>query len=44
MSYKILATDIDGTITDERGRLHLKAAEWIRKLEDKGIPGHFGLR
>jgi phosphoglycolate phosphatase len=38
MSYKILATDIDGTITDERGRLHLQAAEWIRKLEDKGIP------
>jgi phosphoglycolate phosphatase len=38
MSYKILATDIDGTITDEQGRIHLKAVEWIRKLEDKGIP------
>jgi phosphoglycolate phosphatase len=38
MSYKILATDIDGTITDERGRIHVKAMEWIRKLEDKGIP------
>jgi phosphoglycolate phosphatase (TIGR01487 family) len=37
MSYKILATDIDGTITDERGRLHLQAAEWIRRLEEKGI-------
>lgn len=38
MSYKILATDIDGTITDERGHIHLKALEWIRKLEDKGVP------
>ncbi|HBF40025.1 MAG TPA: phosphoglycolate phosphatase [Firmicutes bacterium] len=37
MSYKILATDIDGTITDEKGRIHLKAVEWIRKLEDKGV-------
>jgi phosphoglycolate phosphatase (TIGR01487 family) len=38
MSYKILATDIDGTITDERGRIHPKALEWIRKLEDKNVP------
>jgi sucrose-phosphate phosphatase-like hydrolase, Archaeal len=38
MSYKILATDIDGTITDEQGRIHLEALEWIRKLEVKGIP------
>ena len=38
MSYRLLATDIDGTITDEQGRLHLQAAEWIRKLEAKGIP------
>jgi phosphoglycolate phosphatase (TIGR01487 family) len=37
MSYKILATDIDGTITDEKGRIHLKAVEWIRKLEEKGV-------
>jgi phosphoglycolate phosphatase (TIGR01487 family) len=38
MSYKILATDIDGTITDEKGRIHLKAVEWIRKLEARGVP------
>jgi phosphoglycolate phosphatase len=38
MGYRILATDIDGTITDERGRIHLKAVEWIRRLEDKGVP------
>ncbi len=37
MSYKILATDIDGTITDEKGRIHLKAVQWIRKLEEKGV-------
>ena len=37
MSYKILATDIDGTITDEKGRIHLKAVEWIRRLEEKGV-------
>ena len=37
MSYKILATDIDGTITDEKGRIHLKALEWIRRLEEKGV-------
>lgn len=37
MNYKLLATDIDGTITDERGRIHLKAAETIRNLEEQGI-------
>lgn len=37
MKYKLLATDIDGTITDERGRIHLKAAETIRGLEERGI-------
>ena len=38
MNYKILATDIDGTITDEKGRIHTRALEIIRKLEEKGIP------
>lgn len=38
MKYKILATDIDGTITDAKGRIHLQAVEWIRKLEEKGNP------
>lgn len=37
MTFKLLATDIDGTITDERGRIHLKAAETIRNLEERGI-------
>jgi phosphoglycolate phosphatase (TIGR01487 family) len=37
MKFKLLATDIDGTITDERGRIHLKAAETIRNLEERGI-------
>ena len=37
MNFKLLATDIDGTITDEKGRIHLKAAETIRGLEDRGI-------
>jgi phosphoglycolate phosphatase (TIGR01487 family) len=38
MIYKLLATDIDGTITDEKGRIHLKAVEAIRSLEERGIP------
>ncbi|MCL6588723.1 MAG: phosphoglycolate phosphatase [Firmicutes bacterium] len=38
MNYKLLATDIDGTITDEKGRIHLKAVETIRGLEERGIP------
>jgi phosphoglycolate phosphatase (TIGR01487 family) len=37
VKFKLLATDIDGTITDERGRIHLKAAETIRHLEERGI-------
>lgn len=37
MNYKLLATDIDGTITDEKGRIHTKALDAIRKLEAKGI-------
>ncbi len=36
--YKLLATDVDGTITDEYGRLHVKALQAIRKLEEKGVP------
>jgi len=37
MDYKLLATDIDGTITDEHGRIHLKAIDTIRNLEERGI-------
>lgn len=37
MKFKLLATDIDGTITDERGRINLKAVETIRNLEERGI-------
>jgi phosphoglycolate phosphatase (TIGR01487 family) len=37
MKFKLLATDIDGTITDEQGRIHLKAAETIRNLEERGV-------
>ncbi|HEX7715266.1 MAG TPA: phosphoglycolate phosphatase [Bacillota bacterium] len=38
MPYQLVATDIDGTITDPSGRVHLKALEVIRELEEKGIP------
>lgn len=38
MPYQLVATDIDGTITDPAGRVHLKAVEVIRELEEKGIP------
>ncbi len=38
MKFKLLATDIDGTITDEKGRIHLPAVEAIRNLESRGIP------
>ena len=35
---KALAIDIDGTITDKRRRLNLKAVQRLRDLEDNGIP------
>ncbi|HEX3046712.1 MAG TPA: HAD-IIB family hydrolase, partial [Bacillota bacterium] len=38
MKFRLLATDIDGTITDEKGRIHLKAMTAIRDLEERGIP------
>jgi len=34
---KVVATDIDGTITDDRLRLSLKAVEAIRMLEEAGL-------
>lgn len=34
---KALAIDIDGTITDKRRRLNLKAVQRLRDLEDNGI-------
>lgn len=38
MTYQLLATDIDGTITDAAGRVALEALEVIRGLEERGIP------
>jgi hypothetical protein len=38
MEVKAVAIDIDGTLTDEKRRLHLGAVEKIRWLEDRGIP------
>lgn len=35
---KAVAVDIDGTLTDEKRRLHLGAVEGIRKLESLRIP------
>jgi phosphoglycolate phosphatase (TIGR01487 family) len=35
---KAVAVDIDGTLTDEKRRLHLGAVEGIRRLESLGIP------
>ena len=37
MRIKVLATDVDGTITDDKQRLSLKAVEAIRWLESVGI-------
>lgn len=36
MTRRWVVTDIDGTITDERGSIHLAAVEAIRKLETEG--------
>lgn len=38
MNIKVVAVDIDGTLTDEERRLHLGAVGKIRELEAKGIP------
>lgn len=35
---KVIATDIDGTITDAQGRIHLDALRSIRRCEENGIP------
>src|SRR3990172_8408669 len=35
---KALACDIDGTITDEKRRLDLKAVDLLRKIEGMGVP------
>jgi hydroxymethylpyrimidine pyrophosphatase-like HAD family hydrolase len=35
---KVLASDIDGTITDKNRRLDLEAVELLRKIEGLGIP------
>ena len=37
MKFKVIATDIDGTITDKHERLYPKAIELIRELEKMGI-------
>lgn len=38
MDVKAVAIDIDGTLTDEKRRLHLGVVEKIRELEAEGIP------
>jgi hypothetical protein len=38
MDVRVVAVDIDGTLTDEERRLHLGAVRRIRELEAKGIP------
>lgn len=38
MKIKAIATDVDGTLTDEKERISCKAIEAIRNLEAKGIP------
>ncbi len=37
MKIDAVVLDVDGTITDEKRRLNLKAVELIRKIEEKGI-------
>ncbi len=38
MDVRAVAIDIDGTLTDEKRRLHLGVVEKIRELEARGIP------
>ncbi|OYT56286.1 MAG: phosphoglycolate phosphatase [Candidatus Hecatellales archaeon ex4484_218] len=38
MKIKVLATDVDGTLTNMKHKISVKAIEAIRKLEKKGIP------
>ena len=35
---RVVAFDIDGTLTDEKKRLDMHAVEALRRLEDAGIP------
>ena len=35
---KVVAIDIDGTITDENKKLHTEAVKALRRLEQAGIP------
>lgn len=38
INFKLLATDIDGTLTDSSGKLDLKVVETLRDLEASGVP------
>lgn len=38
MKYKVLATDVDGTLTSKREGICLQALQAIRDLEGRGIP------
>ena len=38
MKIKVLATDVDGTLTNMKHKISVKAIEAIRKLEKEGIP------
>ena len=37
MKIEAVVVDVDGTITDEKRRLNLRAVELIRRIEEKGI-------
>jgi phosphoglycolate phosphatase len=36
--FRLVVTDVDGTLTDSSRRLDPDALRWVRKLEDGGIP------
>jgi len=36
--FRLVVTDVDGTLTDSSRRLDPEALRWVRKLEDGGIP------
>jgi hypothetical protein len=36
--FRAVAVDIDGTLTDEKRRLHLEAVRKVREIEERGIP------
>jgi phosphoglycolate phosphatase (TIGR01487 family) len=37
-TYRVVVTDVDGTLTDRSRRLDPGAIRWLRRLEDAGVP------